>query len=95
MFWQQAIQSYITILLLFTASFFYKVEMFAFVAPSIAEEEAIAASAEGPPGPLPPCPSVDAALDSLVRLQMSLFAELCLHFRVLDMPTEVSVHVCA
>lgn len=64
--------------------------MFAFVAPDTLEEDALTASPnQNNGGPLPPCPSVDATLDALVRLQMSLFAELGLHFRVLDMPTEV------
>ena len=50
-----------------------QVEMFAFVAPTAEEEDALvasnAASSDGG-GPLPPCPSVDAALESLVRLQV-------------------------
>ena len=63
--------------------------MFAFVAPTTTEEDALVSSGlPSPAGPLPPCPSIDAALDALVRLQMSMFAELGLHFRVLDMPTE-------
>jgi seryl-tRNA synthetase len=66
---------------------FTKVELFAYVSPhdpAAATEIASDATA----GPLPPSKQADALLDSLVRLQMRMYADLGLHFRVLDMPTE-------
>lgn len=61
---------------------FTKVELFAFVEP-----ESAAGAASGGAGGDGSAAS-DAMLESIVSLQKSMFAELGLHFRVLDMPTE-------
>jgi seryl-tRNA synthetase len=74
---------------------FSKVELFAFVAPEASAADIasdpradVEDARERAEGPLPPSPFVDRALDALVRLQMLMYAELGLYFRVLDMPTE-------
>lgn len=78
---------------------FTKVELFAYVAPTYADTPAhVSASVGGGEGgaggrqtttePLLPNPASDAFLRRLVDLQIMMYAELGLHFRVLDMPTE-------
>lgn len=76
---------------------FTKVEMFAYVAPDSPAE--VAGAASPPPssssgGSFPPhirtlpSPASEAMFKRLTDMQVSLFNELGLHFRVLDMPTE-------
>ena len=69
---------------------FTKVEMFAFVTPQQQQQQQQGDSniTTAPDGRIAPSPGSEAMFRRLTDMQVRLFSELGLHFRVLDMPTE-------